>query len=70
MEGKKDVVKAYKYLNKAMTLGVTNFEQMNKYFKDNYDTLSPVFVEMRKPPQEMNSKQEILNLHDAYINEL
>jgi hypothetical protein len=43
MEGKKDLVKAYKFLNKAMVLGVTNFEQMNTFFRDNYDLLSPVF---------------------------
>ena len=56
MEGKKDVVKAYRYLNKAMTLGVTNFEQMNAYFRDNFDVLAPVFGEIRKPPQDMTSK--------------
>jgi hypothetical protein len=70
MEGKKDVVKAYRFLNKATTLGVTNFEQMNKYFRENFDVLAPVFAEIRKPPQDMNSKQEILNLHDAYLSEL
>ena len=70
MEGKKDIAKAYRYLNKAMTLGVTNFEQMNAFFRDNFDVLAPVFAEIRKPPQDMTSKQEILNLHDAYLSEL
>jgi hypothetical protein len=70
MEGKKDIAKAYRYLNKAMTLGVTNFEQMNAFFRENFDVLAPVFAEIRKPPQDMTSKQEILNLHDAYLSEL
>jgi hypothetical protein len=70
MAGKKNTVKAYKYLNKAVTMGVTHFEAMDKYFKENYDILQAVFAEIRKPPAEMNSRKEMENLHDAYLNEL
>jgi hypothetical protein len=43
---------------------------MKKFFSDNYDVLSPVFTEVRKPPSEMTTRKEIENLHDAYLNEL
>ena len=49
VEEKKDVVLAYKHLNKAVTRGVTFFDQMNAYFKANYDVLAPVFLETKKP---------------------
>jgi hypothetical protein len=70
MEPKKDIVKAYKFLNKSVILGVTNFDQMKKFFSDNYDVLAPVFSDFRKPPSEMTTRKEIENLHDAYLNEL
>ena len=44
-ESKKDVKKAYKFLTKAVTRGVTFFEQLHNYFKDNYETLAPIFIE-------------------------
>jgi hypothetical protein len=50
MEPKKDIVKAYKFLNKSVTLGVTNFDQMKKFFSENYEVLAPVFSDFRKPP--------------------
>lgn len=68
--GKKNTVKAYKYLNKSVQLGVTNFEQQDKYFKDNFDVLKSVFAEIRAPPADMNERKQIENLHDAYLNEL
>ena len=49
MEEKKDVVKAYKCLTKAVTRGVTYFDELNKFFKDNYDVLAPYYLETRKP---------------------
>ena len=67
---KQDVVKAYRFLNKAIRLGVTVFEETDKFFKQHYDQLAPVFVEYRRCPPEMNSRQEIENLHDAYVSEL
>jgi TPR repeat protein len=57
MVGKKNTVKAYRFLNKAVCMGVTHFEAMNNYFKANFEILSPVFAEIRKPPQEMNSRE-------------
>jgi len=50
MAGKNDIAKAYIYLNKATTLGVTNFEQMNTFFRDNFEILAPVFAKIRTPP--------------------
>jgi hypothetical protein len=70
MEPKKDVKKAYKYLNKSVQGGVTNFEQMNEYFKANYEVLAPIFKTIRPPPAEFTERKEIENLHDAYLNEL
>lgn len=32
--------------------------------------LSPVFQEIRKPPADLNGKEQIQNLHDAYLSEL
>ena len=49
VEEKKDVVLAYKHLIKAVNRGVTYFEQMNTFFKTNYDVLAPVFLETKKP---------------------
>ena len=65
-----DVVKAYRFLNKAVSLGVTYFEEMNNFFKANYEKLSPIFIEMRKTPSDMTGRKEIENLHDAYVSEL
>jgi len=70
MPEKKDTIKAYKFLNKAINLGVTHFEEQDKYFKANYDVLKPIFAEIRKPPVEFTGQKEIENLHDAYLNEL
>jgi len=44
-EEKKDVKLAYKNLSKAVQLGVTYFDQLNEFFKDNYDVLAPIFLE-------------------------
>lgn len=70
MGNKKNTVKAYRFLNKALQLGVTHFEESEKYFKANFDVLSPVFQEIRKPPADLNGKDAILNLHEAYLSEL
>jgi hypothetical protein len=43
---------------------------MNSFFRENYDVCSKIFIDIRKPPAEMNSKKEIENLHDAYLTEL
>jgi hypothetical protein len=69
---KKDPKIAYRHLIKAVTMGVSFFEEMNSYFKDNYDLISPDFIKTRKPGVDPAAevKQEILNLHEAYVNEL
>ena len=54
---KKDIIKAYRMLNKALQYGVTHFEVQDKYFKENIDVLMPIFIEIRKPPAELNEKQ-------------
>ena len=68
----KDNKLAYKYLAKAVESGVTYFEQMNSFFKDNQDELAPVFIASRNLPStiDVNNKKEIENLHDAYLNEM
>jgi len=53
-EAKKDVEKAYRFLNKAVVKGITFFDQMNQYFKANFAILGPVFIEMKKPPSTVN----------------
>lgn len=53
-------------------MGVTFFDQMNEYFKDNYDVLVEDFLKVRKPGADVSKevKQEVLNLHEAHVNEL
>lgn len=52
-------------------MGVTFFDQMNEYFRDNYDILAPNFIKQRKPDADpaKETKQEVLNMHEAFINE-
>ena len=53
-------------------MGVTFFDQLSQFFKDNYDELLPVFCEIRKPPEtvDQSNKQEMENLHEAFLNEI
>ena len=69
---KKDIKKAYYYLEKALIRGVTYFEEMQQFFSKNYEELSQVFIEDKKPPSLVNTedKKEVSNMHEAYINEL
>ncbi len=41
-------------------------------FKDNYDECAPIFIEAKKPSAlvDRNNKQEVTNLHEAYVNEM
>ena len=57
-ESKKDVVKAYLWLNKACIRGVTFFEQLHQYFKENYAELKATFIEMKKPPSTVDQSAE------------
>ena len=52
-------------------MGATFFDQMHEYFKDNYDVLFEHFVKLRKPGCDPSTekKEEVLNLHEAHINE-
>jgi hypothetical protein len=63
---------AYHYFEKALLTGVSFFEDFHKLFKDNQDVLGPLFVETKKPSQLINkeSQQEVLALHEAYVNEM
>lgn len=44
---------------------------MHAYFKDNYDVLAPIFIKNNNVPDSItaDSKTEILNMHEAYVNE-
>jgi TPR repeat protein len=48
-EEKKNAALAYKHLARAVSMGVTFFDQMHEYFKDNYDALAEQFLKVRKP---------------------
>lgn len=69
MAPKKDVGKAYLSMIKALQMGVTQYEAADKFFKENFETLSPLFTKLRQHEGVMDRKQ-IENLHDAYLNEL
>ena len=70
-ESKRDVVKAYRQLTKAVTRGVTYFDQLHAYFKENFEVLGPVFCEIRNPPEtvDRNDRTQLENLHEAMIND-
>ena len=65
------MVKAYKELTKAVTRGVTYFDQLHAYFKENIAELGPVFCEIRNPPEtvDRNDQTQLENLHEAMIND-
>ena len=69
MEPKKDAVKAYQYLTKAVLLGVTYFEKMTAFFKEHFTVLAPVFLAL-KGYTDVVEQKAIENLHAAYLNEL
>jgi hypothetical protein len=41
---------AYKWLMKALTYGITHYEDANKYFREHFDVLAPKYVERKKLP--------------------
>jgi len=65
-------VKAYDYLMEAIINGVTFFDEALSFFKANYDDLAQHYVTSKKLPVEVKSetKQEILNMHEAFVGEL
>jgi TPR repeat protein len=71
-EGLKNPEKAYYYLEKALLNGVSNFDDLHHIFKENQEVLAPIFLKNRSPSAlvDKNDKQQVLNLHEAYVNEL
>ena len=71
-EEKKNVPQAYKYLTKAVVMGVTFFDQMHRFFCENYEVLAPVYIEMKKPPSSVNveKREDIENMHKGYVDEM
>ena len=71
IEEKKDVEKAYKCLSVAVQRGVTYFDQLHTYFKDNIAVLAPVFCEIKAPPASIDrsDNSQLINLHEAMIND-
>ena len=72
VEEKKDLVKAYSQLYKAVTRGVTYFDQLHAFFKANFDALAPVFCQLRAPPASVDrsDRTQMENLHEAMINDM
>lgn len=67
-ESVKDIHKAYLNLLDAMENGVTAFTDIQKFFKENVDALKDTFLSRRKIAS-LDSNEEIINIHDAYVNE-
>ena len=53
-EGFKDPKKAYYYLEKAVLNGVSNFDDLNHVFKENFELLAPVFLKNKSPSALVN----------------
>lgn len=68
----KDAKKAYTNLIKAIHRGVSCFNELSVLFKENVDELAALFVASRPPSAliDKDNKQELLNLHDAWVKEL
>lgn len=71
-EGKIDLVKAYRQLHKAVNHGVTYFDQLHAFFKENFAALKEVFCSIRAPPAtiDRNDQSQLINLHEAMINDM
>ena len=70
-ESFEDYPKAYGYFLDAIENGFTSFQELQDFFKKNIKELTPVFLK-RKHSEELklDSDEEIINLHDAMVNEL
>ena len=68
----KNVKRAYSYFEKALLNGVSFFDEFQGLFANNYDELSPIFLESNKPSAMINkdNKNEVIKLHEAYVNEI
>jgi len=65
-------VKAYQQLIKAVNRGVTFFDELHAYFKENQAALTDTFCTIRAPPATVDrtDQTQLLNLHEAMINDL
>lgn len=70
-EGYENFPKAYNYFCDAIENGYTSFQELQDFFKKNTEVLRDEFLK-RKNYEELkiDSDEEIMNLHEAYINEL
>jgi hypothetical protein len=70
-ESYEDYPKAYNYFLDAIENGFTSFQELQDFFKKNIKELTPAFLK-RKHSEELklDSDEEIINLHDAMVNEL
>ena len=68
----KNPEKAYNWLIKGIFGGCTMFDEAITFFKQHYAILAPIYVASKKLPIEVTpeTEQDILNMHDANINEL
>jgi hypothetical protein len=71
-EGHKDIPQAYHFFEKALLRGVSLFDEFHGFFKEHFDALSPIFLEEKQPSTLIarDNKQEVINLHEAYVNEM
>ncbi len=51
-----------------MENGVTAFTDIKEFFKENFEVLKGPFLE-RKGVTGIEDQKEIINIHDAYVNE-
>lgn len=70
-EGFIDLPRAYDHLCSAIENGFTSFQELQDFFKKNVSELKDHFLKRKKYEEiKVDSEEEILNLHDAYVNEL
>lgn len=57
-----------------MLNGVSFFDEFHQLFKDNFDELSPVFLNKKSQQNntliDKSNSQDVLKLHEAYVNEM
>ena len=68
----KNVEAAYTYLLNALIRGVTFFDEMVAFFRQNYAELAPLYLKNQNLQIEVNEENEknILNMHEAWVGEL
>lgn len=55
-DDKKNPVVAYGHLMNALMNGITYFDELIQYFKDNYDVLAPEYIKQKKLPIEIKAE--------------